>query len=249
MSFNENQLERYMRNILLCDVGVEGQEKLSKAKVLIIGLGGLGSPAALYLAAAGVGTLGLADGDKVDITNLQRQVIHFTPDLGKSKVVSAQKKINALNPDVCVRIYSDMLVVENITAIIKDYDFILDCTDNFATKFLINDACVALGKPFSHAGVLRFAGQTFTYLPGSACYRCVFKDLPEPRSVMSCSQIGILGAVAGTLGTLQAVEALKYLIGKGELLINRWLVFDALAMNFRNVIIKKDPVCPVCGKV
>jgi molybdopterin/thiamine biosynthesis adenylyltransferase len=248
MDFTKNQLERYMRNILLCDVGVEGQEKMAKAKVLIVGLGGLGSPAALYLAAAGVGTLGLADGDKVDISNLQRQVIHFTKDINKEKVISAKEKINQLNPDIDVITYNQMVDRDNAAATVADYDFVIDGTDSFDAKFLINDACVKAKKPFSHAGVLRYEGQIFTYLPGFACYRCIFKNPPQADATPTCSQVGILGAVAGTIGTLQAVEALKFILGRGNLLTNRWLVFNAFAMSFREVHVKADSSCPVCGK-
>ncbi len=248
MNFNEGQLERYSRHIILADVGVEGQEKILKGRVLIIGAGGLGAPAALYLAAAGVGTIGLADGDNVELSNLQRQVIHFTPDVGKAKVSSAGEKIRAINPDVKVIAHKTRLFADNISGVIKDYDFIIDGTDNFAAKFLINDACVFASKPFSHGGILRFEGQTMTYLPGEACYRCVFTAPPPQGSVPSCSQAGILGSVAGMLGTIQATEALKYLIGTGDLLVNRLLIFDALKMKFRDVAVKKNPRCPLCGE-
>jgi molybdopterin/thiamine biosynthesis adenylyltransferase len=248
MEFTEEQLERYSRHIILQDVGVEGQQKIREGRVLIVGAGGLGAPAALYLAAAGVGTLGLVDADAVELSNLQRQVIHFTPDVGKPKVISAQEKIQAINPDVEVIVYRQRAVAANIAGMIKDYDFILDGTDNFPAKFLVNDACVLARKPFSHGGILRFDGQTLTYVPGSACYRCVFENPPPLNAVPSCSQAGILGAVAGMLGTIQAAEALKYLIGSGELLTNRLLIFNALAMSFRTVTIKKNPRCPVCGE-
>ncbi len=248
MEFTEEQLERYSRHIILQDVGVEGQHKIREGKVLIVGAGGLGAPAALYLAAAGVGTLGLVDADAVELSNLQRQVIHFTPDVGKAKVISAREKIQAANPDVQVIVYHKRAVAANIAEMVKDYDFILDGTDNFSAKFLINDACVLARKPFSHGGILRFDGQTMTYVPGSACYRCVFENPPPLNAVPSCSQAGILGAVAGMLGTIQAAEALKYLIGKGELLTNRLLIFNALSMSFRTVAIKKNPRCPVCGE-
>ncbi len=248
MILNEEQINRYSRHIILSDVGVEGQEKILAGKVLIIGAGGLGAPVALYLAAAGVGTLGLVDGDKVDLSNLQRQVIHFTPDVGKPKVLSAKEKIAAINPDVKVITYETRVDSGNISGIIKDYDFIVDGTDNFAAKFLINDACVLGQKPFSHGGILRFDGQAMTYVPGSACYRCVFSAPPPAGAVPTCSQAGILGAVAGMLGTIQAAEVLRYLIGKGELLINRLLIFNALDMKFRSVNFQKNPSCPVCGK-
>ena len=247
MNFSEEQLERYSRHIILQNVGVEGQQKIMQGKVLIIGAGGLGSPAALYLAAAGVGTIGLVDGDVVDTSNLQRQVIHFTPDVGKPKVISAKEKIEAINPDVKVVALNQRVFASNIAGIIKDYDFILDGTDNFPAKFLINDACVFVKKPFSHGGILRFDGQTMTYVPGSACYRCFFVKPPPKDAVPSCSQAGVLGAVAGMLGTIQAAEALKYLIKEGELLTNRLLIFNALNMQFRTVNIKKNPDCPICG--
>lgn len=247
MNLNEEQIERYSRHILLQDVGVEGQEKLLNAKVLIVGTGGLGAPAALYLAAAGVGTLGIIDGDKVDRSNLQRQVIHFTPDLDKPKVLSAKEKIAQINPDVKVNAIQDLFLAHNALDLVKDYDFIIDGTDNFPAKFLINDACVMAKKPFSHGGVLRFDGQTMTHVPGEACYRCIFDDLPPSNVVPTCSQAGILGAIAGMLGTIQAAEALKYIIGKGELLTNRLLMFNALKMTFREVKFKKRSTCKVCG--
>ncbi len=247
MNLNEEQIERYSRHIILKDVGLEGQEKILKGKVLIIGCGGLGAPAALYLAAAGVGRLGLVDGDAVELSNLQRQVIHFTPDVGKPKTESAREKIAQINPDVKITVYQLRVQADNIAGIIKDYDFIIDGTDNFSAKFLINDACVLAKKPFSHAGVIRFSGQTLTFKPGEACYRCLFNAPPPKGVVPSCSQAGILGAVAGMLGTIQATEALKFLLGKGELLLNRLLIFDALEMNFREVFFKKNPACPLCG--
>ncbi len=248
MSLNDEQIDRYSRHIILSDVGVEGQEKILAGRVLIIGAGGLGAPAALYLAAAGVGTIGLVDGDNVELSNLQRQVIHFTADVGKPKVFSAQEKIQAINPDVKVITHRERVFSGNITDIIKDYDFVIDGTDNFAAKFLINDACVFAAKPFSHGGILRFGGQAMTYLPGSACYRCVFIGPPAKGAVPSCSQAGILGAVAGMLGTIQAAEALRYLIGKGELLVNRLLIFDALNMKFRETAVKRNPRCPLCAE-
>jgi adenylyltransferase/sulfurtransferase len=247
MDFSEEQIERYSRHIILADVGPEGQEAIMNGKVLIIGAGGLGSPAALYLAAAGVGTIGLIDGDVVDLTNLQRQIIHATTDLDKAKVISAREKIEKLNPDVDTIVYHKLVTSENITEIIKDYDFIIDGTDNFPTKFLINDACVINKKSFSHGGILRFEGQTMTFTPGNTCYRCVFNSPPPKDAVPSCSQAGVLGSIAGILGTIQATEALKYLIGKGELLTNRMLIFDALNMNFKTVSFKRDQDCPVCG--
>lgn len=248
MNFTDEQLERYSRHIILSDVSVAGQEKILNSKVLVIGTGGLGAPVALYLAAAGVGTLGIVDGDVVDTSNLQRQVIHFTPDVGKPKVESAREKIEQINPDVKVNVYKQMVFAHNIMELIKDYDFIIDGTDNFPAKFLINDACVMAGKPFSHGGILRFDGQTMTHTPGNACYRCAFHSPPPKDAVPTCSQAGVLGAVAGMLGTIQAAEALKYIIGKGELITNRLLTFNALNMNFRSINFKKNDNCPLCGK-
>ncbi|MFH1281529.1 MAG: molybdopterin-synthase adenylyltransferase MoeB [Candidatus Omnitrophota bacterium] len=247
MNFSEQQKKRYSRHIILSGVGVEGQEKIMASKVLIIGVGGLGSSSALYLAAAGLGTIGLVDGDNVELSNLQRQVIHFSPDIGKPKVLSAQEKIVSINPDVKVVTYQTRARSGNIAEIIKDYDFIIDGTDNFAAKFLINDACVFGAKPFSHGGVLRFDGQAMTYTPGQTCYRCVFGAPPPKGSVLTCSQAGILGPVAGMLGTIQAAEALKFLIGKGGLLVNRLLIFNALDMKFRQVECRRNPLCPLCG--
>ncbi len=246
--FTEEELNRYSRHILLQDVGVEGQEKIKEGKVLVIGAGGLGAPVALYLAAAGVGTIGIVDGDVVDISNLQRQVIHFTPDVGRPKVLSAKEKINAINPHVKVNTYQEFLEASNALDIIKDYDFIVDGTDNFPVKFLINDACVMADKPFSHGGILRFEGQTFTHLPGTACYRCLFKTPPPANAVPTCSQAGVLGAIAGMLGTIQAAETLKYLTGVGELLTNKLLTFNAKTMDFRKINVKQNHRCPLCGE-
>lgn len=248
MEFNELTLQRYSRNIILKEIGIEGQEKICNGSVLVIGAGGLGSPALLYLAAAGVGRIGIVDFDKVDLTNLQRQIIHFTPDVGKSKVLSAKEKIVALNPEVKVETYDVLLSSENIREIVKNYDFVVDGTDNFRSKFLINDACYFEGKPLSHGGILRFFGQTMTIIPGkSACYRCVFNSPPPKDAVPTCSQAGILGSVAGILGTIQATEALKYLTGAGDLLVNTLLTFDAKTFNFRKINLKKQDGCRLCG--
>lgn len=246
--FSEEELLRYSRHILLNDVGVEGQEKIRQAKVLIVGAGGLGSPVALYLAAAGVGTIGIADGDVVDLSNLQRQIIHTTPDVGRPKVDSAKEKIERINPHVKVVTHKEFLMADNILGIIGDYDFIVDGTDNFPVKFLINDACVMAGKPFSHGGILRFEGQTFTHLPGTACYRCLFGFPPPAGAVPTCSQAGVLGAIAGMLGTIQAAETLKYITGVGDLLTNQLLTFNAKTMNFRKVKVQPNKRCPLCGQ-
>lgn len=247
IDLTEEQIQRYSRHILLQDVGVEGQEKLLKGKVLIVGAGGLGAPVAMYLAAAGVGTIGIVDADVVDLSNLQRQIIHFTADVDKPKVLSAKEKMEAINPDVKVVTYQEFLSANNALDIINNYDFVVDGTDNFPVKFLINDACVMAGKPFSHGGILRFHGQTFTHLPGTACYRCMFKEPPPVGSVPTCSQAGVLGAIAGMLGTIQAAEVLKYLTGVGELLTNRLLTFDAKSMIFRTIKVNKNADCSICG--
>lgn len=245
--FTEEELLRYSRHILLKDVGVEGQEKIRNGKVLVVGAGGLGAPVALYLAAAGVGTIGIVDGDVVDLSNLQRQVIHFTGDVGHPKVESARDKMLAINPNVKVNTIREFLMSDNALDIIKDYDFIVDGTDNFPVKFLINDACVMADKPFSHGGILRFEGQTFTHLPGTACYRCLFKSPPPANAVPTCSQAGVLGAIAGMLGTIQAAETLKYLTGVGELLTNKLLTFNAKTMDFRKINTRRQASCAICG--
>ena len=248
IDYSEEDLLRYSRHILLQEVGVEGQERIRQGKVLIVGLGGLGSPVALYLAAAGVGTIGLVDGDAVDLSNLQRQVIHSTPDVGRLKVESAREKLLRLNPGVQVQVHADFLSAENALELIRPYDFIVDGTDNFPVKFLINDACVMAGKPFSHGGILRFEGQTFTHLPGTACYRCLYGAPPPPGEVPACSQAGVLGAIAGMLGTIQAAETLKFLTGVGELLTNQLLTFDAKTMDFQKIQIPRNHHCPLCGE-
>ena len=249
MGFSNEQLERYSRHIILKDIGVKGQKKLAAAKVLIVGAGGLGSPAAMYLAAAGVGKIGIADADRVDLSNLQRQIIHTTNDLGKPKVESAAETIKAINPDVEVETYDEFLYSKNILPILSDYDFVLDGTDNFAAKFLINDACVIANKPFSHAGILRWGGQLMTVIPHeSPCYRCVFENPPPKGAVPSCREAGVVGAMAGVVGTLQALEAIKYITDAGELLTGRILFVDALTMDFRTVRIshpRND--CAVCS--
>ncbi|MFO7534905.1 MAG: HesA/MoeB/ThiF family protein [Kiritimatiellia bacterium] len=248
MSLTDQQVERYSRHILLQEVGGRGQEKLLAGKVLLVGAGGLGSPAALYLAAAGVGTIGIMDADVVDLSNLQRQVIHATADVGRPKVESAAEKLRAINPDVTVRTYPERLAAVNALGVLGDYDFVIDGTDSFASKFLVADACHFAGKPYSHAGILRFDGQCMTVLPGqTACYRCVFAQPPPAGAVPSCSQAGVLGVLAGVIGTLQATEAIKYLLGAGELLTNRLLVYNALKLTFRTVRINRNEKCPLCG--
>ncbi len=242
------QHERYCRQILLEEIGCAGQEKLLDGRALIIGAGGLGSPIALYLAAAGVGTIGIADGDEVELSNLQRQILHFTPDIGASKVSSAREKMTALNPDVMVVPHQTSVNGENIEEIIKGYDFVVDATDNFPSRFLINDTCVRLSIPYSHGGVLRFFGQTITVLPHSSpCYRCIFPEPPPDEVASACCRDGILGVVPGVIGSIQATEAIKYLTGIGEMLTGRLLTFDALRMRFREVPVGKNPRCPACA--
>ncbi len=252
MEFNEQQIERYSRHIILSEVGVEGQQKILNSKILVVGTGGLGAPAAMFLAAAGVGTVGLVDADEVDLSNLQRQIIHLTRDVGKPKVISGKETINEMNPDVNVVTYHTLVNSTNIMDIIndRDYDFIIDGTDNFSAKFLINDACVMAKKPFSHAGIIRFNGQLTTYIPDNdtACYRCMFKQPPPEGAVPTCREAGVLGVMGGVIGSLQATEALKYILGIGENLAGYLLHYDALTMEFRKIRIEKQSTCPVCGE-
>lgn len=248
MNYSEEWIERYSRHIILPEVGGKGQEKLNSSKVLVLGAGGLGSPVSLYLAAAGIGTLGIVDSDEVDLSNLQRQILHSTKDIGRAKTVSANEKLSALNPDLIVSTYKEYVNSSNILDIIKDYDVIVDGTDNFPTRFLVNDACVLTGKPLVHGAILRFDGQAFTIIPGDGpCYRCIFEQPPPPGTVPNCSQAGILGAIAGIIGTIQATEVLKIILGKGQTLKGRLLVVDALDMTFREVKIRRNTACPVCG--
>ncbi|TGE38781.1 HesA/MoeB/ThiF family protein [Desulfosporosinus fructosivorans] len=250
MEFSKDQLERYARHLVLKEIGVKGQMKLLNSKVLVIGTGGLGSPVAMYLAAAGIGTIGLVDPDVVELSNLQRQIIHSSQDLGRPKVISGKETINSLNPDVDVVTYEEWVSSENISDILKDrdYDFIIDATDNLTSKFLINDACVLLKKPFSHAGVSQLFGQTMTYVPGEGpCYRCIFLNPPPATGVQTNEEKGVLGVIPGVIGTIQATEAIKFLLGIGELLTGKLLVFDALDMEFRKVEIAARTNCIACG--
>lgn len=241
------QERRYSRHILLDGMGTEGQERLMNSKVLLIGAGGLGSPNALYLAAAGVGTIGIADADMVSMSNLQRQVVHFTDDVGKAKVQSAAEKMHRINPEIKVITHDCFITQDNALDIIKDYDFIIDCTDSFASKYLVNDACVMANKPFCAGGVVRYGAQVMTHVPGSACYRCVFPEPPAENDVETCSTVGVLGSVVGIMGAIQATEAIKYLAGVGELLTNQLLLVDALTMNFSSLQFLPNAECPVCG--
>ncbi len=250
MSLNKEQKERYARHIILPEVGANGQEKLLDSKVLIVGAGGLGSPATLYLAAAGIGTIGLVDPDTVDLTNLQRQVLHSIPAVGKPKIESAKNAVHALNNDVEVITYATLLTEANATEIIAKYDFIIDATDNFSSKFLIADVCHKTKTPYSHAGVSLFEGQTTTVLPGkSTCYRCIFNSPPPEDEQESSSQpTGILGVLPGVIGSIQATEAIKFLLGIGNCLTNRLLIYNSLSMKFREVKLKKNKNCPLCGQ-
>lgn len=249
MTLSDQQLKRYNRHIILKEFGQEGQEKILNAKVLVIGSGGLGSPAIFYLAAAGIGTLGIADGDVVDISNLQRQILHTTTGLEQPKVESARERINALNPDVNLVLIQEFLTAKNILEIIREYDFVIDGTDNFSSKFLINDACVLSQKAYSHAGILRFQGQMITVIPPKTpCYRCVFNEPPPKGTVPSCSEAGVMGTVPGVLGAMQANECIKYITGIGSLLTGKLVVYDALHVSFDTIALNKNPKCPVCGE-
>jgi molybdopterin/thiamine biosynthesis adenylyltransferase len=236
--------DRYARQLALPEIGPAGQRRLAAGRVLVVGAGGLGSPAAFYLAAAGVGTLGIVDGDCVETSNLQRQILHATADIGRPKALSAAETLRALNPDIDVRPMNMRLTRENGAATLAGFDFVLDATDNFDTKFLIADLCHAAGRPYSHAGIARFYGQTFTVLPGcSACYRCVFEAPPEPTGPPQ----GPLGAVPGVIGSVQATEAIKFLLGAGTLLTDRIFIYDAWRLTARCVRVARRPDCPLCG--
>ncbi|PZT48426.1 adenylyltransferase [Helicobacter valdiviensis] len=248
MIFSTEQLERYNRNILLSGFGEEGQEKLHNAKVLVIGAGGLGSPVLYYLAAAGVGTLGICDGDVVDLSNLQRQIIHTTNDLDKLKVISAKEKLSALNPDLKIFTYKDRINSKNILELLSDYDYVIEATDIFSSKFLINDACVLANKTLIRGSALHFCGQLMSIKPKeSACYACLF-DTPPTGEVPTGASVGILGAVAGLFGTLQANEAIKIITGVGTPLYNQILTCDVREMDFRKIAIKRNENCRVCGQ-
>lgn len=252
------QRDRYARHILLPEVGEAGQVKLLRSKVLLLGAGGLGSPAALYLAAAGVGTLGIVDNDVVDASNLQRQILHQTSRVGMPKVESAKRTIAELNPDVWVNGYEERLTSANVERLFADYDVIVDGTDNFPTRYLVNDASVFLGKPVVHGSIFRFDGQCTTFVPekgaehlrmqAGPCYRCLYPEPPPPHLAPSCQEAGVLGILCGIIGTLQATEVIKLLLEKGELLVGRLLTYDSLKMSFRELKIRRDPACPVCGQ-
>ena len=241
------QLERYSRHIRLDEVGLQGQKKLLDSKVLIIGAGALGSGAAIYLAAAGVGTIGIVDGDRVDLSNLQRQVLHFTHDVGRPKVQSARRHLEDINPELQVQTFTKWLTSENALETIGPFDLVINGSDNFPTRYLVNDACVLLGKPLIDASILKWEGQATVYQPGRGCYRCLFPAPPPPGSVPSCAEGGIIGALAGHMSTLQAIEAVKVLLGVGDPLSNRLILFDALAGEYQQLRWNRNPECPVCG--
>ncbi|NLY44218.1 MAG: HesA/MoeB/ThiF family protein [Clostridiaceae bacterium] len=246
---DSNQQLRYSRQIILKDIGYKGQEKLLKSKALVIGSGGLGSPVLYYLAAAGVGTLGIADFDTVSISNLQRQILHFTRDIGRKKVDSAEEKIKNLNPDVKVIKYPYRINAENIEEIIQDYDVIIDAVDNFTARYLISDCCYFMKKPLIEGAVVGFEGILMTIFPGeSPCYRCLYPEPPQSGTIPTCVDMGILGAVAGTIGALQALEAIKVLLNIGNTLSGRILSFDGLNLNIREIPWKKRKTCPLCGE-
>ena len=243
----EEQIRRYSRHLILPEVGGVGQRKLLNGKVLLIGAGGLGSPVALYLAAAGVGNLGIVDFDLVDLSNLQRQILHHGHDVGRPKVQSAVDTIGDLNPDVKVIPYQEALSSENVRRIFADFDIVVNGCDNFPTRYLVNDACVFLGKPMVDGSIFKFEGQATVFLPGHGCYRCLYPAPPPPGVVPSCAEAGVLGVVCGVIASIQGVETIKLLLGLGEPLVGRLVFFDALAMEFRQVKYRRDPACPVCG--
>ncbi len=249
LALTHEEVARYSRHLIMPEVGMEGQLKLKAARALCIGVGGLGSPVLLYLAAAGVGTLGLVDFDEVDYSNLHRQIIHGTPDVGRSKLDSAKARINALNPEVEVVTHEMALSSENALGLFADYDLVVDGTDNFPTRYLVNDACVIGGKPNVYGSIFRFEGQASVFATKDGpCYRCMFPEPPPPGLVPSCAEGGVLGILPGVVGTLQATEAIKLILGVGESLVGRFLLFDALKMRFRELKVRKDPDCPVCGE-
>ncbi len=249
MGLTQDQIVRYSRQIILKEVGGKGQKKLMSSKVLVVGAGGLGSPASLYLAAAGIGKLGIVDGDKVDLSNLQRQILHGSRAIGKSKVKSARDTISGLNPEVEVIIYDERLCAENVFDMLNGWDFVIDGSDNFPTKFLINDACVIEKVPFSHAGVLRFVGMTTTIIPHKGpCYRCFVPESPPPGMVPSCQEAGVLGTITGIVGSIQANEAMKFLLDLNGLLVGKILFFDGQSMKFDEFEVKRNHSCSSCGE-
>ncbi|MBO8167642.1 MAG: thiazole biosynthesis adenylyltransferase ThiF [Thermoanaerobacteraceae bacterium] len=248
MQLSDRQIRRYSRQIILPEIGGKGQKKLLASKVLVVGAGGLGSPVTYYLAAAGVGTLGIIDHDTVDLSNLHRQILHGTPDVGRPKVESAKETLEKLNPDVKIITYQERLSKENVVDLISQYDLVVDAVDNFTARYLLNDACVLVNKPLVEAGVLRWDGMIMTVVPGKGpCYRCVFPTPPAPESAPTCQEAGIIGVTAGVMGVLQATEAVKFLLNTGENLVGRMLIFHALESRFQEVEITRQESCPVCG--
>jgi sulfur-carrier protein adenylyltransferase/sulfurtransferase len=248
-SLSNDEVKRYSRHLIMPEVGMDGQRKLKAASVLCIGAGGLGSPASLYLAAAGIGRLGLVDFDVVDFSNLQRQIIHGTPDVGRPKLESARARLLALNPEIEVEAHETALTSKNALDLFRGYDVIVDGTDNFPTRYLVNDACVLLGKPNAYGSIFRFEGQASVFAAENGpCYRCLYPEPPPPGLVPSCAEGGVLGVLPGIIGTIQATEAIKLILGVGEPLVGRFLIFDALRMRFRELRLRKDPECPVCGE-
>lgn len=245
--FTEEQITRYSRHIILPEIGGKGQRKLLNSSALLVGAGGLGCPAALYLAAAGVGRLGIVDFDRVDLSNLQRQILHHAHDVGRPKVLSAVDTIGEINADVKVEPHEAQLSSENVKEIIGGYDVIVNGCDNFPTRYLLNDACYFLKKPMVDGSIFRFEGQVTVFEPGKGCYRCLYPAPPPPGLVPSCAEAGVLGVLCGIIGSIQALEAIKLMLGKGDLLVNRLLFFDAMTLEFRQVKIRRDPECPVCG--
>ncbi len=249
IEFTDEQIERYSRHIILPEVGGSGQQKMLESRVLLLGAGGLGSPAAYYLAAAGIGNLGIVDFDQVDLSNLQRQIIHSTERIGMLKTESAKKTIQALNPDVNVTLYNEKMDSSNIMRLIEDYDYVVDGSDNFPTRYLVNDACVMKNKTLIHGSIYRFEGQVTVFKPGDGpCYRCLYPEPPPPGMVPNCQEGGVLGVLAGVIGNLQVVEVLKLILGIGKPLVGKLLIYDALKTEFRNLRLRKDANCPVCGE-
>jgi len=247
-TLSNEEILRYSRHLIMPEVGMEGQLKLKKARVLLVGTGGLGAPLGLYLAAAGVGTIGVVDFDKIDFTNLQRQIMFSNTDVGRPKIQAAADRLGALNPDIRIERYETQLTSENALEIFRDYDIVVDGTDNFPTRYLVNDACVLLGKPNVYGSIFRFEGQASIFgYPDGPCYRCLYPEPPPPGLVPSCAEGGVLGVLPGIIGSIQAMETLKLIIGKGEPLVGRLLLFDALGMKFRELKLRKNPECPVCG--
>ena len=242
-----DQIRRYQRQIIMPEVGSIGQRKLIDAKVVMIGAGGLGSPTAFYLAAAGIGTLGIVDFDVVDMSNLHRQILHGHSDIGRPKVESAADTLRDINPDVNIVAFNEPLSSENAERILGQFDIVVNGSDNFPTRYLVNDACYFLKKPLVDGSIFRFEGQATVYQPGSGCYRCVFPEPPPPGAVPSCADAGVLGVLPGIIGSIQAVETIKLILGQGTPLTNRMLIFDSLDMDFRQVKVRRDPNCPVCG--